>query len=187
MSYFVVQKYRRRSSCHRSHNATPWKCPKTLSKPLSIMSVWVSTLNMTLWPFNLMTLWPLTSSQHVSFLCRLFRDVGRTYVQWVGEAEARRASEGRLVLVSLICRDAAQPSTPVFRPCLAFRVAGSPGVYKNLLFRLSQPLPALTISLSISYSLSLPPHFDHSISLPWSFSSTSPTQYQWWTDTFYWL
>ena len=48
-------------------------------------------------------------------------------MQWVGEAEARRAAEGRLVLVTLICRDAAQPATPVFRPCLAFRVAGSPG------------------------------------------------------------
>ncbi|XP_045134919.1 uncharacterized protein LOC123518256 isoform X2 [Portunus trituberculatus] len=58
---------------------------------------------------------------------RLFRDVGRTFVQWVGEAEARRAAEGRLVLVTLICRDAAQPTTPVFRPCLSFRVAGSPG------------------------------------------------------------
>ncbi|KAK8400471.1 hypothetical protein O3P69_003261 [Scylla paramamosain] len=57
----------------------------------------------------------------------LFRDVGRTFVQWVGEAEARRAAEGRLVLVTLICRDAAQPATPVFRPCLSFRVAGSPG------------------------------------------------------------
>ena len=58
---------------------------------------------------------------------RLFRDIGRTFVQWVGEAEARRTAEGRLVVVSLICRDAAQPATPVFRPCLAFRVAGSPG------------------------------------------------------------
>ncbi|XP_076046256.1 shavenoid isoform X2 [Oratosquilla oratoria] len=57
---------------------------------------------------------------------RLFRDGGRTYVQWVGEAEARHGTEGRLVLVSLICRDAAMPDTPLFRPCLAFRVAGSP-------------------------------------------------------------
>ncbi|XP_042210800.1 uncharacterized protein LOC121858418 [Homarus americanus] len=58
---------------------------------------------------------------------RLFRDSGRTYVQWVGEEAARVSAEGRLVLVTLICRDAAQPNTPVFRPCLAFRVAGSPG------------------------------------------------------------
>nr|XP_045624756.1 uncharacterized protein LOC123774467 [Procambarus clarkii] len=58
---------------------------------------------------------------------RLFRESGRTYVQWVGEAAARTSVEGRLVLVTLICRDAAQPDTPVFSPCLAFRVAGSPG------------------------------------------------------------
>ncbi|ROT76235.1 hypothetical protein C7M84_005189 [Penaeus vannamei] len=61
---------------------------------------------------------------------RLFRDGGRTYVQWVGEEAERAAAEGRLVLVTLICRDAAQPSTPVFRPCLAFRVAGSPGRWR---------------------------------------------------------
>ncbi|XP_071537928.1 uncharacterized protein sha [Panulirus ornatus] len=58
---------------------------------------------------------------------RLYRDGGRTYVQWVGEESARSSAEGRLVLVKLICRDAAQHNTPVFRPCLAFRVAGSPG------------------------------------------------------------
>ncbi|KAK7075184.1 hypothetical protein SK128_011134 [Halocaridina rubra] len=58
---------------------------------------------------------------------QLFRDSGRTYVQWVGEESARTAAEGRLVMVSLICRDSAQPDTPVFTPCLAFRVAGSPG------------------------------------------------------------
>ncbi|XP_066940761.1 uncharacterized protein sha isoform X2 [Macrobrachium rosenbergii] len=58
---------------------------------------------------------------------RLFRDGGRTYVQWVGEEAARVAAEGRLVMVTLICRDAAKPDTPVFTPCLAFRVAGSPG------------------------------------------------------------
>ncbi|XP_068236323.1 uncharacterized protein [Palaemon carinicauda] len=58
---------------------------------------------------------------------RLFRDGGRTYVQWVGEESARIAAEGRLVKVTLICRDAAKPDTPVFTPCLAFRVAGSPG------------------------------------------------------------
>ncbi|XP_069943489.1 serine-rich adhesin for platelets isoform X1 [Cherax quadricarinatus] len=65
---------------------------------------------------------------------RLFRDGGRTYVQWVGEEVARVSAEGRLVLVTLICRDAAQPNTPVFRPCLAFRVAGSPGVSEAALF-----------------------------------------------------
>ncbi|XP_012272415.1 uncharacterized protein LOC105695453 [Orussus abietinus] len=59
---------------------------------------------------------------------RLFRDEGRTFLQWIGDAGLRDAAEGRVVLARLVCRDASpQPAVPgVFTPCVAFRVAGSP-------------------------------------------------------------
>ncbi|XP_024941412.1 uncharacterized protein LOC107268316 isoform X2 [Cephus cinctus] len=59
---------------------------------------------------------------------RLFRDEGRTFLQWIGDAELRDATEGRVVLARLVCRDASPSTTKptVFTPCVAFRVAGSP-------------------------------------------------------------
>ncbi|XP_011695289.1 PREDICTED: uncharacterized protein LOC105454400 [Wasmannia auropunctata] len=59
---------------------------------------------------------------------RLFRDEGRTFLQWIGEAGLREAAEGRVVTAKLVCRDASPKSTfsGVFTPCVAFRVAGSP-------------------------------------------------------------
>ncbi|EFN64290.1 hypothetical protein EAG_12073, partial [Camponotus floridanus] len=59
---------------------------------------------------------------------RLFRDEGRTFLQWIGEAGLRDAAEGRVVTAKLVCRDASPKSTfsGVFTPCVAFRVAGSP-------------------------------------------------------------
>ncbi|XP_014484125.1 PREDICTED: uncharacterized protein LOC106749315 [Dinoponera quadriceps] len=59
---------------------------------------------------------------------RLFRDEGRTFLQWIGEAGLRDAAEGRVVTVKLVCRDASPKSMypGVFTPCVAFRVAGSP-------------------------------------------------------------
>ncbi|KYB26201.1 hypothetical protein TcasGA2_TC033884 [Tribolium castaneum] len=63
---------------------------------------------------------------------RLFRDEGRTFLQWVGEADLRSKMSGRLVLVYLMCRELAtnEPLTPtgytLFSPCVAFRVVGSP-------------------------------------------------------------
>jgi hypothetical protein len=35
--------------------------------------------------------------------------------------------EGRIVLVKLLCKDTANARIGVFSPCIAFRVAGSPG------------------------------------------------------------
>ncbi|CAL4193306.1 unnamed protein product, partial [Meganyctiphanes norvegica] len=58
---------------------------------------------------------------------RLYRDDGKTYIQWVGESSARQEAEGRILLIRLICRDSARPDMPLFSPCLAFRVAGMPG------------------------------------------------------------
>ena len=60
-------------------------------------------------------------------LIRLYRESDKTYLRWVGEARERAMAEGRLVLVSLICRDTSVPETPLFHPCVAFRVAGTPG------------------------------------------------------------
>ncbi|XP_026477894.1 uncharacterized protein LOC113384391 [Ctenocephalides felis] len=65
---------------------------------------------------------------------RLFRDDGRTYLQWLGESDLRSRLEGRLVLVNLMCRDTAPrkdnaptPTTgEIFTPCVAFRVVGTP-------------------------------------------------------------
>ncbi|XP_071646987.1 uncharacterized protein [Temnothorax longispinosus] len=58
---------------------------------------------------------------------RLFRDEGRTFLQWIGEAGLKDAAEGRVVTAKLVCRDASPKSTfsGVFTPCVAFRVAGS--------------------------------------------------------------
>ncbi|CAL7939713.1 unnamed protein product [Xylocopa violacea] len=59
---------------------------------------------------------------------RLFRDEGRTFLQWIGETGLREAAEGRVVTAKLVCRDASPTSKlpGVFTPCVAFRVAGSP-------------------------------------------------------------
>lgn len=48
-------------------------------------------------------------------------------MQWVGETGLREATEGKLVVAKLICRDAFPRSThpEVFTPCVAFRVSGS--------------------------------------------------------------
>lgn len=59
---------------------------------------------------------------------RLFRDEGRTFLKWLGEARLRDAAEGRVVTAKLVCRDTSPKSKHpgVFTPCVAFRVAGSP-------------------------------------------------------------
>ncbi|XP_053614494.1 uncharacterized protein sha [Plodia interpunctella] len=62
----------------------------------------------------------------------LFRDEGRTFLQWSGEDDVRARMTGRLMVVRLLCRDvSATPASPldlrgVFTPCVAFRVQGSP-------------------------------------------------------------
>jgi hypothetical protein len=42
--------------------------------------------------------------------------------------------EGRIVLVKLLCKDTANARIGVFSPCIAFRVAGSPGNSFLLIF-----------------------------------------------------
>ncbi|VVC97985.1 unnamed protein product [Leptidea sinapis] len=62
----------------------------------------------------------------------LFRDEGRTFLQWNGEDDVRARMSGRLMVVRLLCRDVSTtPASPldlrgVFTPCVAFRVQGTP-------------------------------------------------------------
>lgn len=64
---------------------------------------------------------------------RLFRDEGRTFLQWVGETELRNRMGGRLVLVNLLCREVNSDDyvegPTVFSPCVSFRVVGTPSKY----------------------------------------------------------
>ncbi|XP_065369975.1 uncharacterized protein DDB_G0284459 [Calliphora vicina] len=73
----------------------------------------------------------------------MFRDEGRTFLQWLGEADLRHKMQGRLIVVHLVCRDMTlslnatatndqlMPPKNVFSPCVAFRVNGSPVKYAN--------------------------------------------------------
>ncbi|KAF0290475.1 hypothetical protein FJT64_001226 [Amphibalanus amphitrite] len=58
---------------------------------------------------------------------RLRRDQQKTFLQWVGEGVGAEVLRGRLVLVRLLCKDAASALRARFAPCLAFRVAGTQG------------------------------------------------------------
>ncbi|XP_070066237.1 uncharacterized protein sha isoform X2 [Drosophila virilis] len=73
---------------------------------------------------------------------RMFRDEGRSFLQWLGETELRQKMQGRLIVVHLVCRDmtvalnASQkdhlmPPKNVHSPCVAFRVNGSPVKYTH--------------------------------------------------------
>ncbi|KAH8280262.1 hypothetical protein KR018_001167 [Drosophila ironensis] len=76
---------------------------------------------------------------------RMFRDEGRSFLQWLGEAELRQKMQGRLIVVHLVCRDMTvtlnatnhpkreplMPPRNVHSPCVAFRVNGSPVKYSH--------------------------------------------------------
>ncbi|XP_023159406.1 uncharacterized protein LOC101449223 [Ceratitis capitata] len=73
---------------------------------------------------------------------RIFRDEGRTFLQWLGEPDLRHKMQGRLIVVHLVCRDMTitlnatskehlMPPKNVFSPCVAFRVNGTPVKYTN--------------------------------------------------------
>ncbi|KAK2727516.1 hypothetical protein QYM36_008114 [Artemia franciscana] len=58
----------------------------------------------------------------------LYREGTKTYLQWLGDGSLRISLDGRVILVRLLCKDTANARIGVFSPCIAFRVAGSPGV-----------------------------------------------------------
>ncbi|XP_040570086.1 uncharacterized protein sha isoform X2 [Lepeophtheirus salmonis] len=59
---------------------------------------------------------------------QLHRNDDKTYLQWLGGDKLRKLLEGRLVLVHLLCKDTIRHTgKQLFSPCVAFRVAGSPG------------------------------------------------------------
>ncbi|XP_055920764.1 uncharacterized protein LOC129952276 [Eupeodes corollae] len=72
---------------------------------------------------------------------RMFRDEGRTFLQWLGESDLRQKMQGRLIVVHIMCRDMTiskngtkdlgNPPKNVFSPCVAFRVNGSPVKYSH--------------------------------------------------------
>ncbi|XP_019881565.2 uncharacterized protein LOC109609353 [Aethina tumida] len=68
---------------------------------------------------------------------RLYRDEGRTFLQWIGEPDLRNKMSGRLVLVYLMCRDLGNndeltsPVQTLFSPCVSFRVVGTPTKHLN--------------------------------------------------------
>ncbi|KAI4466742.1 shavenoid isoform b [Holotrichia oblita] len=68
---------------------------------------------------------------------RLYRDEGRTFLQWEGESILRNRMTGRMVLVHLKCKDLDTGTDPEqeleaeFSPCVAFRVVGTPLKYPN--------------------------------------------------------
>ena len=69
------------------------------------------------------------------------------YFQWLGDDKLRRILEGKLVMIHLVCKkatngsnasissftgatsakDMSTPKRQIFRPCVALRIAGSPG------------------------------------------------------------
>ena len=73
-------------------------------------------------------------------------------IQWLGDDKLRRILEGKLVLIHLVCKKAANgsntststfagttiakdtsaPKRQIFRPCVALRIAGSPGNQTNI-------------------------------------------------------
>ena len=74
--------------------------------------------------------------------------------QWLGESWLRSLMEGRIVLVKLLCKDTANTHIGVFSPCIAFRVAGSPGtVYARISFFTSLAyillLPHLLLTIGV--------------------------------------
>ncbi|XP_068620594.1 uncharacterized protein [Battus philenor] len=91
----------------------------------------------------------------------LFRDEGRTFLQWSGEDEVRTRMAGRMMVVRLLCRDvSAVPSSPldlrgVFTPCVAFRVQGSPPRSINNITEVQFAPNAQTVETSTSPGLTV--------------------------------
>ena len=73
-----------------------------------------------------------TMSQEFQQPFQLYREQDKTYLQWMGKESLHQSLEGRLALVHLLCKagssGAAGPGNrKLFSPCVAFRIAGSPG------------------------------------------------------------
>ncbi|XP_044746939.1 uncharacterized protein LOC123308382 [Coccinella septempunctata] len=60
---------------------------------------------------------------------RLYRDEGKSFLQWDGEADLRLRLSGRMILVYFKCREVADvqnSTTKISSPSVAFRVVGTP-------------------------------------------------------------
>merc|ERR1719510_1376462 len=58
---------------------------------------------------------------------QLYREEEKTYLQWMGKEVLHQSLEGRLALVSLLCKEGTAGRRNIFSPCVSFRIAGSPG------------------------------------------------------------
>ena len=59
---------------------------------------------------------------------QLYREGEATFLQWMGREVLHQSLEGRLALVTLLCKaGAGAGSRQLFSPCVSFRIAGSPG------------------------------------------------------------
>ena len=58
---------------------------------------------------------------------QLYREEEKTYLQWMGKEVLHQSLEGRLALVSLLCKEGTGARRNIFSPCVSFRIAGSPG------------------------------------------------------------
>ncbi|XP_045777263.1 uncharacterized protein LOC123875468 isoform X1 [Maniola jurtina] len=91
----------------------------------------------------------------------LFRDEGRTFLQWSGEDEVRKRMSGRVMVVRLLCRDiSTTPISPldlrgVFTPCVAFRVQGTPPRHSNNITEVQFASNAQTSETSSTSGLSV--------------------------------
>ncbi|BES90948.1 Hypothetical protein NTJ_03756 [Nesidiocoris tenuis] len=57
---------------------------------------------------------------------RLYRYENRNYLQWIGDPDLRLYMEGRLLLISMMCKDGSNQNNIILNPCVAFRVSGTP-------------------------------------------------------------
>ncbi|CAG0920477.1 unnamed protein product, partial [Notodromas monacha] len=90
---------------------------------------------------------------------RLYRDLDNTFLQWLGPPSLRPSVEGKLVRVSLMCRDEAITDAAddpgqdngIFTPCVAFRVSGSMGSSPYLQAGTLTSAPKTSSSLRVGF------------------------------------
>ena len=84
-----------------------------------------------------MILFVATRVYKVSFLYKFF--IFHIFFQWTGDDNMRQILDGKLVLLNLLCQrksDKSNSDRDIERPCISFRVAGSPGEKKlSIIFK----------------------------------------------------
>ena len=76
-------------------------------------------------------------SKYTTFFCNLLITFF-SFFQWTGDDNMRQILDGKLVLLNLLCQtksDKSNSDRDIERPCISFRVAGSPGKKLSINFR----------------------------------------------------